>query len=496
LRTRRLLTLLTIALPVVAAWPAAASGAVPWPQFQRDTGRTGFTDQAPDPPYGVSWEAATGLGDPTHVSGLPAPVLEGDRAIVVGREDVAAVDSATGELAWSAPRAIGPSSPPALTADGVLLFLEGGGDESASASSGAPVSSTPSSGSSATSSPSASATPAPVTTTDISTLVALDLETQERLWTVDLSDVSHTGVLLDGPLAIVGADDGTIVAVDAGSGKERWSVDVGDHVSVPMAGADDLVFVSVRPEAREAPTIVALRISDGTEAWRYQPTGSILDLGAPSAADDQVFVVASDSSLRAVGVADGAERWASPLYSPSAGSPPAISAEGVFVTDQSGTVYSFDPATGSEHWRFATNQFAVSGPIAIPGTVLQPTSAGQVVAIDTASGHQIWHAQVSDSVVIGLAASQDLVVVSRTGSTPGLVGLTADPAGATEDVSSPTTADPGGLVVAWAAAAVPIGVVLVLLGGPLYRRMGPPALGVSDDEEPIDPWEVDAGDES
>ena len=114
----------------------------------------------------------------------------------------------------------------------------------------------------------------------------------------------------------------------------------------------------------------------------------------------------------------------------------------------------------------------------------------------TASGHQIWHALVSDSVVIGLAASQDLVVVSRTGSTPGLVGFTADPAGVTEDVSSPTTADPGGLVFAWAAAAVPIGAVLVLLGAPLYRKIGPPALGGSEDEEPIDPWEVDTGDES
>ena len=139
-----------------------------------------------------------------------------------------------------------------------------------------------------------------------------------------LSEVSHTGVLLLGQRAIVGTDDGQITAVDIASGEQAWSVDVGDHVLAAMAGTDDLVLASVRPEAQGSASLVALHVNDGSEAWRFQPTGAVLDLGSPSVGGDIVYVVASDGSLRAVAVADGAERWAARLYTPTAGSPPAV----------------------------------------------------------------------------------------------------------------------------------------------------------------------------
>jgi len=493
--------LLAIAALALAAAPAhAATSADPWPQFQGDAGRAGFAEHAPASPYEVAWEASTGIGDATQVSGLPIPIIAGTLAIVVGREEVAAVDIAAGTVAWTAPRALGPSSPPAVAGE-LLLFLEGGGDESASASG------TPSASSSASATPSvvsgapdasrtatASATPAPAAT--VSSVVAIDLRTRERAWTVALSEVSHTGVLLEGGTAFVGADDGTITAVNATNGSERWSVDVGDHVTAPIAASDGLVLASVRPETREAPSLVALRAADGSEAWRYGPSGTVLDLGAPSVAGDAVYLVASDSTVRAVGLGDGAERWASPLYSPSAGSPPAVSGQGVFVTDQSGTIYNFDPASGAERWRYASNRFAVSGPIVTSTALLQPTSDGTIVAVDIASGHQVWHGSVSDSLVIGLAASSEVVVASRTGTSPGLVGLRTDPAGLTEDVTSPTTSDPAGLLLAWLAASVPIVALAVLLGRSLYRRMGPADLGGADVDDIVDPWESDPEDQA
>ena len=326
-----------------------------------------------------------------------------------------------------------------------------------------------------------------------STLVAIDQTTQKRAWTVPLSDVSHTGVLVIGETAIVGTDDGQITAVDALSGEQRWSVDVGDHVLTSMAGTDDLVLSSVRPETQGTPSLVALRVRDGAEAWRYQPTGTVLDLGAPSVTGDTVYLVASDDSVRAVGVADGSQRWASSLYTSSGGSPPAVSGEGVFVTDQSGTVYAFDPASGEESWRFATNRFAIGGPIVTTDTVLQPTSDGSIVAIDTTTGHQVWHASVADAAVIGLAATTDLVVATHTGTAPGFVALRTDPSGVTEDITSPTTSDPSGLLMAWFAAALPIVALMVLLGRTLEKRMGVPDLG-ADDDDVIDPWEADLED--
>ncbi|MEP6757771.1 MAG: PQQ-binding-like beta-propeller repeat protein [Actinomycetota bacterium] len=322
-------------------------------------------------------------------------------------------------------------------------------------------------------------------------MVAIDLSTQKRSWTVPLSDVSHAGVLLVGDTAIVGTDDGQVTAVDTASGEQRWSIGAGDHLTAPMAGTNDLVFASVRPQTQGQPSLVALRVNDGSESWRYQPGGTVVDLGGPSVAGDLAYLVASDDSIRAIAIADGSQRWASQLYTPTAGSPPAVGGDGVFVTDQSGTVYGFDPASGTERWRFATNRFAIGGPIVTADAVLQPASDGTILAIDTASGHQVWHASVADAAVIGLAASADLIVATHTGTAPGFVALQTDPAGVTEDITSPTTADPGGLLLAWLAAALPICAVLIVLGRTLGARLGTLDLGTADDEDLVDPWETD-----
>ena len=165
------------------------------------------------------------------------------------------------------------------------------------------------------------------------------------------------------------------------------------------------------------------------------------------------------------------------------------------MTDQSGTVYAFDEATGTERWRFATNRFAVASPIATSDAVLQPANDGAVVAIDVRSGHRVWSATVADGVVFGLAASDDVIVAAHTGSTPGLTGLVADPSGATEDLASPTSADPANLLLAWLLASAPIVAALIWLGRMLDRRMGPADLGAVPDDA-VDPWEDDLeGDE-
>jgi outer membrane protein assembly factor BamB len=427
-------------------------------------------------------------------------VADGD-AIVVGRTTVDAVDVTDGSVAWNAPRSLGPSSPAAVV-DGTVLFVEGGGDESVSASNSATPSpsvtpsSAPSPGRSASSGTAAS--PSPATTT--STLVAIDGSTQDRLWTAALSDVSHTGVVLAGNLAIVGADNGAVTAVDATTGKQAWTVDVGDHVLAPMAADADLVYVCVRPETNGTAQLVALKVSDGSEAWRYQPTGSVVDLGAPAVATQAgtstVYLVSSDAALRAIGP-NGTQEWADSLYTATSGSPPAVSSDTVYVSDQSGMVYAFDRSTGAARWRFATNHGSVGAPVVTPTAVLQPTSDGVVTALAPDTGHQVWEGTVADSALFGLAATPDLIVAAHTGTTPGVAALQADPSGTLTDVASPTSANPGGLALGWLAAAVPLTAALVLIGRSWDGRRAAPLLAPEgDDDEPVDPWEADLEDDT
>jgi outer membrane protein assembly factor BamB len=496
LRTPRWLALCALAIPAMASIPAAAAPATdaisPWPQYQGNAQRSGVAPiGAPEPPYAIAWHAAAGIGDPTQVSGIPAPILTDRLAIVVGRETVDAFDVATGEQVWSVPRALGPASPAAIDGN-LLLFVEGGGDESASAnaSSAPPATTTAPSTATAGANPSASM-PAPTDTA--SSLVAVSLRSQERRWTVPLSDVSHTGVLIDAGTAVVGTDDGTVTAVDLG-GRQLWSQDVGDHVLTPMAGSAGLLYVSVLPEQRAgSAALVALQLRDGTQAWRYEPAVPTPGLGVPSIGSDDLggdtIYVVDRSSVRAIGP-DGTQRWAAPTYSLTTGSPPAVGNDAVFVTDQTGTVYAFDRGTGSERWRFATNRTPGGSPIVTRTAVLQPAVDGTVSAISIDAGHQIWHASISDNAVLGLAATTSILVATSTGTTPGIAGLVADQGGTIEDIVSPTTGDPRGLLLGWLAAAVPIAIVLLLLGRRVAVAPDPTLLGSIEDDA-IDPWEDD-----
>jgi outer membrane protein assembly factor BamB len=489
LRTRRWLALLALGIPALLATPATAqmSADVPWPQYQGGPSRSGLApDGTPAPPYAVSWRAATGLGDPTQVLGVPTPIVSGDVAIVVGRESIDAVDTASGSKAWSVPRALGPSSPAAVDGD-TLVFVEGGGDASAS---GTPTTAAPS-----PTAASVSTAASPSAGSGVSTLIGLSLASQERLWRVELTDVSHAGVVIVNHEAIVGADDGTITAVGP-DGTNRWTQDIGDHVVAPMAASGDLVLAVVRPEAQGAAALVALNADDGSQAWRYEPSAPVQDLGGPSVGADAVggpviYIVGSDASVRAIDATDGRQLWAIALYSQSLGAPPAISSDGLVVADDTGTVYALDPATGSERWRFATNVPALGAPVLTADAVIQPLIDGSVAAIALTSGHEIWQMSISDGAVFGLAAAPGSLVASVTGTAPGLVGLDVDATGQLEDVVSPTTANPAGLLLGWIAAAIPIAVVLLAIGRVAMARLGPAIFDEASDEDPVDPWEID-----
>jgi outer membrane protein assembly factor BamB len=440
----------------------------------------------------VSWRATTGVGDPTEVLGVPSPILAGDLAIVVGRGTVDAIDIASGDTAWSVPRAVGPSAPAAVAGD-TLVFVEGGGEGTTAATSATSASPTP-----APPTPSASgASESPAASNGASTLVGMSLTSQRRAWAVPLTAVSHTGVLISGHAAIVGADDGTVTAVDL-DGRSMWTQDIGDHVVAPMAAAGDDVLATVSPEARGTAALLALHMSDGSLAWRYEPATPGIDLGAASVGTDAagrsvVYVTGLDASVRALDASDGAQLWATALYGPTPGAPPAISGDAIVVTDQSGIVYALDPATGAERWRFATNLAVEAAPVVTAGTVVQPSRDGSISAISLTSGHQVWHGAISDSRVLGLADGPGLIVASVTGTTPGVVGIANDAAGTLEDVVSPTSRDIAALLANWAGAAIPLTVLFFVLGRALAARFGPAEFAPPTGEDSVDPWEDDGG---
>jgi outer membrane protein assembly factor BamB len=441
---------------------------------------------SPAPPLRSRWQTLTGIGDETHIAGLPAPVIADGEAIIVDREDVTAIDIVAGTTSWTLPRVLGPSAPAAVAVgDGgrtMVLYTEGGGDRSSSASA------------SPTSAPTPSGSGAPGAVAH-STLVAIDAASRHELWRRQLTDVSTTGPTVDGGLAVVGTDDGTVTAVDLSSGQVRWQKDVGDVVDMPIAADAGVIYASVHPNNRQPPSVVALREADGEEAWRYTPSTSGLVAGAPTAVRGTVYVTLSDGTIRAVGADTGVERWASRLNTVAAGGAPAVSDDAVVVLDTRGEVYRLDPATGARRWDFALNT-PVYGPAVITrSAVLIADGSGELSALDPATGDRIWRQSLGVSPLLTIAIAPGAVVVARTGASAGLIGLSADPNGVLIDERSPTIVVPVTLALDWAAAAIPLVVILVLAGRFLIARLGPPDFEQEDASAVIDAgpngWEDD-----
>jgi outer membrane protein assembly factor BamB len=219
-----------------------------------------------------------------------------------------------------------------------------------------------------------------------------------------------------------------------------------------------------------------LHEADGVEAWRYTPNTSGLVAGAPTAVRGTVYLALSDGTVRAIGADTGLERWASRLNTVAAGGAPAVSDDAVVVVDTRGEVYRLDPATGARGWDFALNT-PVYGPAVITGSaVLIADGSGELSALDPATGDRIWRQGLGVGPLLTIAVAPDAVVVARTGTSAGLVGLAADPNGVLIDEQSPTIVKPGSLALDWAIAAIPLVVILTLAGRFLIARLGPPDL--------------------
>jgi outer membrane protein assembly factor BamB len=463
--------------------PAAlAQSATEEAQYQGGAGHPGYVATGPEPAYRTAWTASSPLGGPRGVYGLSAPVVRGDLAIAVGPDQVLAVDTASGTTAWTADRVLGPSVSPALADTGdrtLVLFTEGWG-------SGPPDASV---------SPTASNSPSPLPApgaTPPSQLVALDLATEKPVWKLDLTDVSRTGVTVDGDTAYVGTNDSTVTAVDLATGKARWTHVVEGTLETAIAAANGLVFVTSRGEDRNAAAVTALHEQDGSQAWGFAPSTSAVAAGPPALGGDTGYVGFTDQTVRAFSLTDGSQRWSARLNSfVSFVSSVAVTPDAILAVDVAGQVYAFDPSSGARRWDFALNTAVTrSAPLAVGGFVLVPTAGGDLDVIELSSGDLVWHGAVAEGPFRNLAAAGDVVVGIAGGTDAGIVGLVHDPDGALVRIVTPTKLDAARVGLTWALAAVPFVVIVVLLGRLLARSLGPAPLPAPGDDDVEDPWET------
>lgn len=177
-------------------------------------------------------------------------------------------------------------------------------------------------------------------------LIAVNLQSGERLWTRDAGPVESAPLVLDsrvyvttlngaalcfndsdgaelwsfrtrpgkdrrairsspatdGSALFFGCDDGFVYAVDLRTGALRWKRDAGGSVFASPLVADSMVIVgTLRGE------LLALRTDSGTVRWRFDTGAKIYNASAADGA--RVFVGTSDGSCMALDAATGSRLW-------------------------------------------------------------------------------------------------------------------------------------------------------------------------------------------
>jgi eukaryotic-like serine/threonine-protein kinase len=216
----------------------------------------------------------------SDLSSLHQPAFDAGRVFVAYGASIAAVDAATGRVAWTA--STNGQQTAAAVAAGGRVYVGVPPDQAAAGG-----------------------------------VLAFDERTGGPLWTLGEGLYSPS---VDGSIGYAGGPDGLLAAIDAASGSVRWRTSFNGLIRSPSI-ASGMVFVAADAEH----AVHALDAGTGGELWKFDVDGS-MDC-CLAVAQGLVVVGTTSGSIYAIG-GDGAAQSAAPVRTPG----PSVAVETVAPT--------------------------------------------------------------------------------------------------------------------------------------------------------------------
>jgi len=242
---------------------------------------------------------------------------------------------------------------------------------------------------------------------------ALSLADGSEWWPSSVPLAAPTAPIVDGDRVYLGTGDGYLVALNAATGAIVWQTEVspdGLPVYRVPALSDGRIFAGVQ----NGP-FVAVQASDGKQLWSAPGNGS--GYGTPVVSGKGVYI-SGGGGLRALDVASGDVRWQTDDY----GTPALAGQIGIGGTD-AGDVIAYDLSTGVVRW-----QVSFVGPMrpaAVAGNDVYVSADGEqrIYALDVQTGQELWSFALDGANECCVAASHGLVVVGTlSGSVYAIAG--------------------------------------------------------------------------
>ncbi|NUB43395.1 PQQ-binding-like beta-propeller repeat protein [Fertoebacter nigrum] len=233
-----------------------------------------------------------------------------------------------------------------------------------------------------------------------------------RVWSANIgagntrrNRIAAAPVVAEGRIFTI--DSATRMAATSASGQPLWLADLTPETDRGGGiSGGGLAFGEGRIYATTGyGELLALDPATGGVIWRQRLGAPVA--GAPTVADGVVYVVARDSSAWAVEADSGRLRWHLPASPAAAGmigaAGPAVTPQAVLFPFASGEVVAALKLGGTRLWtahvageRLGRAYNAISDitgdPVVAGGVTYVGNQAGRTVALDTASGDQLWSA--------------------------------------------------------------------------------------------------------
>ncbi|MGW2053606.1 protein kinase domain-containing protein [Streptomyces sp. NPDC001840] len=230
-------------------------------------------------------------------------------------------------------------------------------------------------------------------------LEALDPDSGDRRWDVDVSSYATVRHTADAVLLV--SYDGLVRALDSATGAERWEARRGGTGSVWTAGsgAEGPLFAVTPSPDGTATEVSAVDPADGAPLWEERLPGTLTPAGA---SDDALFLLSSGTNdmTNAVVRLDASDRAVRrvPLPSPVDQAQATVAGDMVYVVGYTGSLVAVDmSADGStdgradgaapgQRWRLETSVTRASRPTAAGKWLFMSAGDGRLLAVDSGSG--------------------------------------------------------------------------------------------------------------
>jgi len=262
------------------------------------------------------------------------------------------------------------------------------------------------------------------------TVFALDAFTGRQRWRRATTRQFNDQLAATGNAVFIGdGSDGGAYALDAATGRQLWNYATEGVLGLAVAGG--MVYLGTAVKSKTTGGVSALATDGGGLQWTEEFGGVANTNGGLGLAGNAVYATTAGGEVLAYRASDGTRLWRIGNKNAEFGAAPVVAGGGrVYVSSSNSVpvVYAVQSATGDAIWEhpLGTAQFPAYLTLA-DGVLfaavtrddrLKGPAAGDLIALNAATGRQLWKTGVAGAVGLGPTVANGVVY---TGSNNGVL---------------------------------------------------------------------------